>query len=91
MAEKTNKATVSEPVTDPMKELVEIMLPFVPGEPETVFVGLNGKGYTIERGVPVKIPKPVKAILDESAAKKQQQLAMIRELEAKAREPKQVF
>lgn len=90
MAEKT-KATVSEPVTDPMKELVEIMLPFVPGEPETVFVGLNGKGYTIERGVPVKIPKPVKAILDESAAKKQQQLAMIRELEAKAREPKQVF
>ena len=41
-------------------DLVPVTLPRATGKEEDyVFVALNGKGYTIRRGVPVQIPRPV--------------------------------
>ena len=54
-------------ITDPMKELIPITLPRATGKEENfVFVGLNGKGYTIRRGQDVAVPRPVAEILAES-------------------------
>lgn len=87
MARETKNVEITDPV---MPEKVAVMLPVIPGEPDTVFVGLNGKGYTIERGVTVMVPPAVKDIIDESEARKQLQLRKIRELEAEARRPRTV-
>lgn len=38
---------------------------------DPVFVGVNGKGYLIERGVTVEVPMSVKEVLDNSAAQDQ--------------------
>lgn len=52
---------------DRMKELVTVTLPRATGrEEDTLFVGLNGKGYNIKKGVPVRVPRPVYEILVES-------------------------
>ncbi len=52
---------------DPMKDLVTVTLPRATGKEENyVFASLNGKGYTIMRGVPVRVPRPVADILRES-------------------------
>ena len=48
-------------------EYVSVTLPRATGKEEDfVFVGLNGKGYTIRRGVTVRVPRPVYEILCES-------------------------
>lgn len=57
---------------DPMKDLVTVTLPRATGKEENfVFVGLNGKGYTVMRGVPVRVPRPVYDILMESVRQEQ--------------------
>ncbi len=64
---------------DPMKELVPVALPRATGKEENfVFVGLNGKGYTILRGVTVRVPRPVAEILNESRRQQERQAAFIR-------------
>lgn len=45
--------------TNPMKQMVSIHIPKASGEDRTVFIGLNGKGWNIPRGVTVEVPKPV--------------------------------
>jgi len=85
MAEKSTKDTVQK---DPMQETVEVILPFVPGEPDQVFVGLNGKGYSIQRGQSVKLPKPVYDIYLESQRMKQEKQEKIRAMIAEAQKPK---
>lgn len=67
---------------------VAVFLPVIPGEPDEVFVALNGKGYTIQRGTSVMVPVAIKDILDESQARKQMQLMRIRQLEADAKKPR---
>ena len=60
-------------------DFVTITLPRATGkEEELVFVGLNGKGYTIRRGVAVKLPRPVYEILAESQRQEQRQRDFIR-------------
>jgi len=60
-------------------DYVTVTLPRATGkEEELVFVGLNGKGYTIRRGVPVRVPRPVFDILNESQRQQQRQNAFIR-------------
>ena len=55
-------------------EYVSVTLPRATGKEEDfVFVGLNGKGYTIRRGVAVQVPRPVFEILEE--ARRQQENA----------------
>lgn len=72
----------------PQDNTVELMLPLVPGEPDTIFVGLNGKGYTIQRGETVRLPKAVTAIIQDSQRAKQAQQARMRQLAAEAAKPK---
>ncbi len=75
--------------TEPKRaERVSVMLPVAPGEADTVFVGLNGKGYTIQRGVSVMVPRAVADLINESQARKQAQLRRIRALEEEARKPR---
>lgn len=64
---------------DPMNELVTVTLPRATGKEENfVFVGLNGKGYTIMRGVSVRVPRPVYDILAEARRQERRQAAFIR-------------
>ena len=77
MADKTEKAaeTVAEEpkiAYNPMKDMVTVNLPRGSGKEENfVFVSLNGKGYTIRRGGPVRVPRPVYDILVESMRQEQ--------------------
>ena len=52
--------------TNPMKEMVDIFIPIVSGEDNTVFVGLNGKAWQIPRGKKVQVPKPVADIYERA-------------------------
>ena len=70
---------------DPMRELVTVTLPRATGTEENyVFVGLNGKGYTIMRGVPVRVPRPVADILTEARSQQLRQEAFIRQQQENA-------
>ena len=61
------------------EEMVAITLPRATGKEEDfVFVGLNGKGYTIRRGVSVRVPRPVYEILQESRRQQRRQEEFIR-------------
>lgn len=67
---------------NPMKDMVPVTLPRATGKEEkSVFVGFNGKGYIIERGVTVKVPRPVYNTLRNSE--------MMRERQARYEEAKQ--
>lgn len=60
-------------------DYVSVTLPRATGkEEDVVFVGLNGKGYTIRRGVSVQVPRPVYEILAEAQRQEQRQQAYIR-------------
>ena len=60
-------------------DYVSVTLPRATGkEEDVVFVGLNGKGWTIRRGVTVQVPRPVYEILTESQRQQQRQLDFIR-------------
>ncbi|MBR7010828.1 MAG: hypothetical protein IKI02_07975 [Oscillospiraceae bacterium] len=60
-------------------EYVSVTLPRATGKEEDfVFVGLNGKGYTIRRGVTVRVPRPVAEILTEARRQQERQQAFIR-------------
>ena len=60
-------------------DYVNVTLPRATGKEEDfVFVGLNGKGWTIRRGVTVQIPRPVYEILAESQRQAQRQEDFIR-------------
>ena len=52
---------------DKMQELVEVEL-FLDGDKykDDVFVGVNGRTWVIKRGVPVKVPRYVKEVLDSA-------------------------
>lgn len=71
-AEKTSAKT-SGP------DMVEIFL-FKDGDKykDDVFVAVNGKTYQIQRGVPVKVPRFVKEVLDNSM---KQDMAAVRYME----------
>lgn len=59
-------------------KLVTVTLPRATGSEENfVFVGLNGKGWTIMRGVPVRVPRPVYDILAEAETQKRRQADFI--------------
>ena len=60
-------------------DYMTVTLPRATGKEEDfVFVGLNGKGYTIRRGVSVRVPRPVYEILAESQRQQQRQQDFIR-------------
>lgn len=69
------------------EELVEVEL-FFDGTKykDDVIVNVNGKAWQIQRGVPVKVPRFVKAVLDSSATQDVATNRMIRELSTKFEE-----
>ena len=71
--------------TNTTSDYVTVSLPRATGKEENfVFVGLNGKGWTIQRGIPVRVPRPVAQILWESLRQQQRQAAFIRERQEQA-------
>lgn len=64
MATKKDEATVEEKAAPTVEEeRVTIRLPLSREERDDVYVGLNGKGYLIKRGVNVDVPAGVAEIL----------------------------
>ena len=62
-----------------MNDYVSVTLPRATGkEEDSLFVGLNGKGYTIRRGVSVRVPRPVYEIMAESQRQQLRQQDFIR-------------
>lgn len=62
-----------------MNDYVSVTLPRATGkEEDSLFVGLNGKGYSIRRGVTVRVPRPVYEILAESQRQQLRQQDYIR-------------
>ncbi len=60
-------------------DYVSVTLPRATGKEEDfVFVGLNGKGCTIRRGVTVRVPRPVYEILAEARRQEQRREDFIR-------------
>ena len=75
----------TKPPYDPMKDMVRVQLPRATGREETtLFVGLNGKGYNIKKGVPVNVPRPVYEILMESERMQERQAAYDEQLRQQA-------
>ena len=74
---KTEQTKTEAPTPyDPMKDYRTVTLPRATGkEEDTVFVSINGKGYNIKKGVPVRVPRPVYEILRESERQKDRQAA----------------
>ena len=62
---------------------VKIKLPLIRTEKDDVYVGLNGKGYLIKRGVEVEVPFGVAKILE----RREKMLSIAMEYEAKAAAP----
>lgn len=80
-----NEVEVNAVPSDPMKQFVQVRLPRATGrEEETLFVALNGKGYTIKRGTTVRLPKPVYAILVERERQIERQAAYEAKMQQKA-------
>ena len=62
-----------------MNDYVSVTLPRATGkEEDSLFVGLNGKGYSIRRCVTVRVPRPVYEILAESQRQQLRQQDYIR-------------
>ncbi|MBR6119895.1 MAG: hypothetical protein IKQ04_06220 [Oscillospiraceae bacterium] len=62
-----------------VNDYVSVTLPRATGKEEDfVFVGLNGKGYTIRRGVTVRVPRSVAEILTEARRQEQRREDFIR-------------
>jgi len=62
-----------------VNDYVTVTLPRATGKEEDfVFVGLNGKGYTIRRGVTVRVPRSVAEILTEARRQEQRREDFIR-------------
>ena len=66
-------------------DYVSVSLPRATGKEEDfVFVGLNGKGYTIRRGLTVQVPRPVYEILAEAQRQEQRREDFIRQQQENA-------
>lgn len=58
---------MAETKTNPFAELMPIRLPKANrGEPDTVYVGVNGRGFYVKKGQTVNVPKPVYEVLVNS-------------------------
>ena len=66
---------------NPMKEMVEIFAPLVSGEENSIFVGINGKGWTVPRGKKVQVPKPVAELIERSQKNANTQMLYKQQLE----------
>ena len=80
-AQAANTAAKGKAKAAPKK--VKIKLPLTRTEKNDVYVGLNGKGYLIKRGVEVEVPYGVAKILE----RREKMLSIAMEYEAQAAAP----
>lgn len=78
-----NKATENKAAKAKTPKKVKIKLPLTRTEKDDVYVGLNGKGYLIKRGVEVEVPYGVAKILE----RREKMLSIAMEYEAQAAAP----
>lgn len=77
---------VEKSKANPMQEYTTVSLPRATGKEENfLFVGLNGKGYTIRKGQPVRVPKPVAEIIKEQRRQMDRQAAYEDRMQEQAR------
>ena len=78
-------------MADKKEERVEIRLPLLedPNAPQTEYYALNFVGYTIQRGVPVMVPKALAEIIEHAEEERPRALVYAREMALK--EPQQSF
>ena len=79
-----NAQAQAEPETksenDPMEELVDYFAPVILGKADqTIFCQVNGENIRIKRGVPVKIKRKFKMVLDQSAEQEMAAYAFMEE------------
>lgn len=48
------------------EKMVSVYVPKIPGEDPTLFVGLNGRSWSIPRGKRVEVPEDVARIVEEA-------------------------
>ncbi len=68
-----------EKTINPMDEKEVVFIPKVSGEDENVWVGLNGKSWSIPRGKKTEVPRPVAEILYQSERAKEEQEKYIKQ------------
>jgi len=63
----SNNETKAKVTAEATERKVLVRLPrALPGEETELFVGVNGKGYRIKKGVEVEVPEPVAEVLASS-------------------------
>lgn len=65
-AQKVELTAEQKEIEAHARELVDLKIPKTKTQRDDVFVGLNGVGYRIKRGVTVRVPRAVQMILEES-------------------------
>ena len=74
------EATAPKDTMDPMEELVDYMAPVILGkEDQAVFCQVNGENIRIKRGVPVRIKRKFKLVLDQSFEQEMKAYAYMKE------------
>lgn len=82
MAEEKKTAKSAE-VTEKVEDMVCIELFKDDGKyKDDVFVAVNGKAYLIQRGIPVKVPKAVAEVLNNSKKQKNEASNMMEQISA---------
>ena len=71
-------------IKDPIKEMVDVYVPKIPGEDASLFVSLNGYTCLVPRGKNTKVPKPIADIIHRSEKAKEEADAFAEAERAKA-------
>lgn len=63
----------------PEKEMVVVNIPLVKNEPDTLFVSVNEKTYSIKKGVDVKVPRFVYDMIIDNQEQAKRNIMFINE------------
>ena len=64
---------------DPKKDMVVVNIPLVKNEPDTLFVSVNEKTYSIKKGVDVKVPRFVYDMIVDNQEQAKRNITFINE------------
>ena len=64
---------------EPKKDMVVVNIPLVKNEPDTLFVSVNEKTYSIKKGVDVKVPRFVYDMIVDNQEQAKRNIMFINE------------
>ena len=64
---------------EPKKDMVVVNIPLVKNEPDTLFVSVNEKTYSIKKGVDVKVPRFVYDMIVDNQEQAKRNITFINE------------